>query len=153
MEYNNYLCHRKYKYIKKVKGKNGKYRYIYDVKDALGFDEREAYRRTQAIADKASKEYDDAHDNFSKRISDDFHAVFNNRHIDSFGATDNSLSKHMEQQTDIAMRNLHKARSKANAKKTMSDNALRKYQKTPLYKMEDAIDTGKYYLRRLVKGY
>lgn len=47
-----------WKYIKKVK-KNGKWRYYYDIKDALGYDERDAFYKTAAeyfrADDKANK--------------------------------------------------------------------------------------------------
>lgn len=50
------------KYIKRVKGKDGKYRYIYDVKDALGVDERKSLvneSNNYKFKREASKHYKD----------------------------------------------------------------------------------------------
>lgn len=51
-----------YKYIKRVKGKNGKYRYIYDVKDAVGVDERKRLvdeSNNYKFRSETSKKYED----------------------------------------------------------------------------------------------
>lgn len=65
-DYQSSLSH--FKYIKRVK-KNGKWRYYYDkkslkrdIKDKLGFDERDAYRRAKRETLAEKEKYDKAMD-------------------------------------------------------------------------------------------
>lgn len=61
----NELVH--FKYIKREKLSNGRYRYYYDVdqlKDDLGFDERAQYRQTKSEYERASKRADESFDNW-----------------------------------------------------------------------------------------
>ena len=118
----DYLCH--WKYIKKVK-KNGKWRYYYDVKDALGFDERHnaagAIRRYEKAKSDA-KEY-------NKMQSDPTRVKW--------------YKQSRQDQLNKAVRISGKH----------SSDAIKKYYKTPLGKldlMDDQIDKGRNFVANLL---
>ena len=106
-----------WKYIKKVK-KNGKWRYYYDVKDALGYDER-------GEAGDAVREYNQAKENaksYNEIQHDPTRVKFYNQ----------SKSDQLFKEADAA------------GKK--ASEALKKYYKTPLGKidrLDDKIDNGR----------
>lgn len=121
-EFDDEMYH--WKYIKK-KRVNGKWRYYYDVKDALGYDERGA-------AGDAVREYNRAKtnaDNYNKIQSDPTRVKWYNQ------------SKSDQMYKDAA-----KAGKKAS-------EALKKYYKTPLGKidrLDDKIDSGRRAVSKLL---
>ena len=151
MYYNDYLYHRKHKYIKKVKTKNGKYRYIYDVKDALGFDEREAYRKAQSKADEAKKRHDHMLD-VKESVNDDAWYKFRNDPLGGEERYRTTASGRVESTVDAMNRKVWGKGGTYQAMTTsrnIANTAQKAYSKTPLYKLERASAKGKKFLDKL----
>ena len=141
----NELTH--WKYIKREK-KNGKWRYYYDrdslkadVKDKLGYDERDRYEAAKKRHEDAVEKTDNAYDTFRNEM------VRKDRN--PFEA--NSYSKHIYNMSTIAMNNLHKASSNERAALIELTNARNKYDKTPLSKIDkltNKIEDAKNWLKK-----
>lgn len=108
-----------WKYIKKTKRPNGKWRYYYDVKDALGYDERE---RMNAATKEMLKAEGDAR-NFQDFVSYQEYMHPGDEHMSYI----NDLHKDAKAKND-KVKELEK---KASA-------AVAEYSKTPLAKIDKA---------------
>lgn len=127
----NELTH--WKYIKREK-KNGKWRYYYDrdslkadVKDKLGYDEREQYN-------KAKKEYNDAvnkHENARRTLTN----TVLTEDGTLFELT--SKSRHSDHMVEIALDNREKARRNRELAENKLNKAIKEYGETPLGKIDN----------------
>lgn len=123
-DYQTSLSH--YKYIKRVKV-NGKWRYYYDtkslkrnVKDKLGFDERDAYRR-------AKRETSAAKENYDKAMS-----YINTQNK---GVVSGNIDEQGKITADKYTINLLKSGEKYVDSMTKYENAKNEYFKTPMGKL------------------
>lgn len=126
-----------HKYVKRVKGSNGKYRYYYDVKDALGVDERKA--RDNAVAEQRKAVATEQ--KMAKELST----------IDSFAKTYGVDRKVAREAAVTDYNDAKVARTSADVK---ASKAIEAYSKTPLGKLEratEAIDNGARSLKNLLK--
>lgn len=120
----NDICH--WKYIKKVRRSDGKWRYYYDIKDALGYDERE--RAANAVRD-----YE-----LEKRNLDGYRALKTNPYQVKW--YDSSKESIMNKRT---VEKGHKAAE-----------AIKEYQSTPIGKLEnfkDMVDKGRTLISNFLK--
>lgn len=126
-----------HKYIKRVKGKNGKWRYYYDIKDAMGVDEREArdlavakQKKAVATEQKMAKELSTV-DEFAKKAN-----------------VDRTVAR------EAAVTDYNDARNARRSADVRAMKAINDYSKTPLGKIErvtEAVNKGSRYLKDLLK--
>lgn len=118
----NELMH--YKYIKRERGKNGKWRYYYDVKDALGYDERKQYQDDKAYLDMYTK--------MGKETWKDTERVYEETEKDGI-VTDNE--KYIRSQ--VLDNHMYYEDNKKHYEELVK-RSLSAYENTPLYKVESA---------------
>lgn len=145
---NDYLEHKNFKYVKKKKV-NGKWRYYYDVKDALGYDEREKagqavyrYSRAQDLEKGLTKYYNDEHSRLSKY-----------RGLDPRTGANRLTVGDREYLKDIN-NDVEKARKKVDSTRRKATKAVQKYYKTPigqLDRFDDKIDSGRKAVAKTLK--
>lgn len=109
-----------WKYIKRVKLPNGKYRYYYDI----GQDDRAEMDYRKNELSKAERRKEDAH----KKRSEDFERVSNAKNEKDRAAAVKDFNTSVDRM-DKAMKDTDTARQQYN-------NAVKSYEKTPLYKIE-----------------
>lgn len=121
---NDELMH--WKYIKKVRRSNGKWRYYYDIKDALGYDERE--RAANAVRDYERE----------KRNLDGYRALQTNPgQVKWYDSSKESI---------MNKRTVEKGR--------LASEALKEYQNTPIGELEnfkDTVDKGRTLVSNFLK--
>lgn len=133
-----------FKYIKKVR-KNGKWRYYYDVKDAMGYDERERYLE----ADKKADEWKRKDSRNSKLVSEA------QKNVDAIPRDKHGLIWPWNYNGEFERQNAAYKAKKASSDllkyySDQSEKLLKEYKRTPLYKIEKAkkaIDNGKRWLQ------
>lgn len=126
-----------WKYIRREKLPNGKWRYIYDkekLKDDLGFDERAAYRNAHndVVTGKAKIRYEE------RRVA---------KTSPAFG------SKSEKQQAEYNETKKDLTRAQTEYKMAVRDynNKKETYYKTPIGKVSKAVDKGKDLIEKLFK--
>lgn len=140
----NELTH--WKYVKRVKGKNGKWRYYYDgeqLKDDLdmGLEERKQLKEAESNADFYKEIYE-----LTKERRDNPTAM----DMKNYDGNIEKFKSYMDRQVDGTRENVVKAEKRV-------DECLREYGNTPLGMLENAIKDGKdtvsYMLKTLSKKY
>lgn len=131
-----------WKYIKKVRKPNGKFRYYYEhdelvedvkekvketvdnVKDKIGFDEKERYKKAESeaksLAEEAEKVYKEGDAMYKEYMEDGSLSMLEFANLDA-KAAEYLLTEEV-----------------ANMAKEKSEKLLKEYEKTPLYKLEKA---------------
>ena len=146
-----------WKYVKRVRV-NGKWRYYYDLKDALGYDERQAMNDANNQYRVAKGRENTALDNYhgyTKYLGDKY---YRSPHIDS---RTGALKPAAQQGYDEESKKLkplyaeyqQKQKEAAAAGRKFTE-AREKYTKTPLYKVEKAkstIDKGRKAVSKFLK--
>lgn len=133
-----------WKYIKKVRGYNGKWKYYYDIdqlKDDLGFDEKKDYERARLIENMRSADESRARANF---VSKTRKQNLINGVLNGLLGT-NITTKGYES----SRRTLRKAQSASYIAKRNADAYLQKYYSTPIGRIAKVADSGKKFLSGL----
>lgn len=107
-----------WKYIKRVKGKNGKWRYYYDFKDLLGYDERDVYKKAKKNYKKSKTDYEDA--------------VLNSKLQTDKANLDGKVSKKEQKVIDKASSKVSLANKNKKKASKAYKKAMEKYSKTPV---------------------
>lgn len=130
-----------FKYIKREK-KNGKWKYYYDVKDAMGYDERSAMNLAKKSRD-VQKNYTDL---VRREYEETASKVASGEYFDKDNGNDSIVKPYRDKYTKALESQYDKSAEYA--------KALQAYQKTPLGKLEKAamqIDKGKQKVEDLMK--
>lgn len=167
---NNQNSLKHWKYVKK-KRVNGKWRYYYDIKDALGFDEREAYRKAENEAANAEWRYNSAkkaEDAQAEYEADLRSRAYTKDFVDDVVGDAELDPKDPDYEAKKGMRTNYRSLGQAEGfigtgfPDTAHQESLNlraaearkrytqyKYSKTPLYKLEKAIDRGKKWFKKI----
>lgn len=128
-DWHDFQAMQHWKYIKKKKV-NGKWRYYYDIKDALGYDEREARDKAATNYSKATKDAYDFQDHVSTQNTN---AIIGH---DPYTGAPVYTKGGKERIQDLEKQKQEKFKKAADAGKAASD-AQKEFAKTPLGKLEN----------------
>ena len=135
-EYADELYH--WKYIKRVK-KNGKWRYYYDkdqLKDDLGYDEKEAYE--QALANQAYVE--DKHDKARQNFINAYMKESDFRYVSNANPKLERVYSHMTDKNLERSDRTYEAEIRA---KKATKSAFAKYERTPIGQIDKMVNDTK----------
>lgn len=130
-----------WKYVKKKKV-NGKWRYYYDIKDAMGYDERERYNQAISNVTNAEREKNQARDNYNsvqKHYTDKY---YRGEYVDlNTGALKEHVQPHYEEEVAKHVTPMYKKYEAKEAQYTKAGQefckAKEEYMKTPLGKIDN----------------